>query len=63
MREKQSSGVVCKKQNAKYNMEKLCEKQKQHRSSMMPLLRPLEEIILKSFLREKRKVSSLAQIW
>jgi hypothetical protein len=45
MREKQSSGVVCKKQNAKYNMEKLCEKQKQHRSSMMPLLRPLEEIL------------------
>jgi hypothetical protein len=45
MREKQSSGVVCKKQHAKHNMEKVCEKKKQHRSSMMPLLRLLEEIL------------------
>jgi hypothetical protein len=29
---------------AKHNMEKLCEKKKQHCSSMMPLLRLLEEI-------------------
>jgi len=41
---KQSDGVICKKQNAKHNMEKLCEKKKQHCSSMMPLLRLLEEI-------------------
>jgi len=34
-----------KKQNAKHNMEKLCEKQKQHRSAMMPLFRLLEEIL------------------
>ena len=32
-------GLVCKKQNAKHSMEKLCEKQKQHHSSMMSLLR------------------------
>jgi hypothetical protein len=41
---KQSDGVICKKQHVKHNMEKLCEKKKQHCSSMMPLLRLLEEI-------------------
>lgn len=42
---KQSYGVICKKQHAKHNMEKLCEKKKQHRSSTMLLLRLLEEIL------------------
>jgi hypothetical protein len=37
-------------------MEKLCEKKKQQRSSMMPLCRRLEEILWKSFMREKRQV-------
>lgn len=37
-KKKQSYGVICKKQNAKHNMEKLCEKKKQYHLSMMPLL-------------------------
>jgi hypothetical protein len=53
---KQSYGIICTKQHAKHNMEKVCEKKKQHRSATMPLLRLLEEILSKSYLREKRKV-------
>jgi len=34
-----------KKQNTKHNMEKLCEKKKQHHSSTMSLRRLLEEIL------------------
>jgi len=47
---KQSYSIVCKKQHAKHHMETLCEKKKQHRSSMMSLLRQLEAILWKSFL-------------
>jgi hypothetical protein len=53
---KQSHGIVCQTQNAKHNLEKLCEKKKQHHSSMMLLPRPLEETLWKSYMREKRKV-------
>ncbi len=45
IREKQSPASFAKKQNAKHYMEKLCEKKKQHHSSMMPLLRQLEAIL------------------
>jgi hypothetical protein len=45
VRKNSHAASFAKKQNAKHNMEKLCEKQKQHRSSMMSLLRPIEEIL------------------
>jgi len=44
VRKNSQMASFAKKQNAKHNMEKLCEKKKQHCSSMMPLLRLLEEI-------------------
>jgi hypothetical protein len=53
---KQPYGIVCRKQNDKRDLEKLCEKKKQQRSSAMALSRRLEEILWKSYMRGTRKV-------
>ncbi len=45
VRKNSHTASFAKKQNVKHNMEKLCEKQKQHRLSMISLLRPVEEIL------------------
>jgi len=45
MREIRPYRVVWRKHVDKHNLEKLCEKQKQRHSSMISLLRPIEEIL------------------